>query len=65
MRTTTGALARLGERGGHRGHETVETRLPGELRMERRGDDLALLHGDDAAVIELGDHVDVGADTLD
>ena len=51
--------------GGHRRDEPVEAGLAGELRVERRGDDVALADGDDPAVVEAGEDVDVGAGPLD
>src|SRR3954452_13603293 len=43
----------------------METRLAGELGVERRGDDIALADGHDAAVIETCQDVDVRPRPID
>ena len=65
MRTAARALARVVVLGGHRGHQPVEAGLPGELRVEGRGQDVALADRDDAAVVEPGQDVHVGPGPFD
>jgi len=43
----------------------MESVVASDLRVERRGQQRALLHGDDAAVVETSENVDIGAHTLD
>ena len=54
-----GALARIVVLLGHRRDQPVEARLPGELGMERRGDDVPLADRHDPAVVEARQDVDV------
>ena len=65
VRPPSGAFARVVVLGGHRRHESMEARLAGQLRMERRGDDVALADGDDPAVVQPGEDVDVRTDPVD
>ena len=63
--TAATALTRVVVLGGHRGHETMEARLPGKLRMERGGDDVPLADRDDPAVRQLGQDVDTRSHDAD
>src|SRR6266850_490016 len=54
------ALARVVVLRGHRRQEPVEARFAGELRMERGREDVPLADGDDPAVVEAGEDVDIG-----
>src|SRR6516225_8767159 len=61
----TGALTWVVVLGGHRRHEAVEARLPGELGMECGRDDIPLPDGDDPSVVETGQDVDPGPGHID
>ena len=63
--TAAAALARIIVLGRHRRHETVEAGLAGQLRMECRGDHVALADGHDPAIFEPGEDVDAGTGSLD
>src|SRR3954452_23135297 len=59
VRPAADALARVRVLGRHRRDEPVEPRLARELGVEGRGDDVALPHGHDPAVVEARHDVDV------
>src|SRR6185503_16610707 len=63
--TPAGTLAGVVVLGGHRRDEPMEARLPGQLRVERRGEDIPLPDRDDPAVVERREDVHIRADTLD
>src|SRR4051794_33016361 len=65
MGAATGALARVIVLARHRRYQAMETRLAGKLRMEGRGEHVSLSDGNDPAVIETSEDIDVGTDRFD
>src|SRR5258706_4378402 len=65
MVTPTGSLARVLVLARHGRDEAVEAGFSRELRVERGRHDVSLAYGDDPAVVEAGEDVDVRPGPLD
>src|SRR6266702_1012478 len=60
-----GSLAGLLVLARHRGNETMEARLAGQFRVERRGEHISFANGYDPAIVQARQDVNVWSGSLD
>src|SRR5678815_5652276 len=60
-----GSLAGILVLARHRGYEAMEPRLAGKFRVERSGDHVPFANGNDPAVVQARQDVDVRSGSLD